>query len=384
MAREGFEADERHWRSRRHEFGKKVLQHRRDELGLTQSQIAKRTGISQPWLSRIESGSYDNLSPEIVRVLAECYKLSQEERAEWFEILYAISPENVGSVPDASWTNYDFRIEAFTTDLKTIHRMRAEGNTSLCLETAGDVAKRLQKFLKEISDAERQKPLLRLYALIKLEEAKAYTWCIPSDNIWAVTRPIVEEVKDIAKRGDDAELFGLAEFREGDAYYIAGHHHLSQRLLNRALEKIADADTQLWILRNVALNWAYLAAEEHFRKVESAIQDLINRSSSFGLDRLCNALEGLARAQGILGLSEAFQTWSMGGEIYAKMKRENKMAPFREVELIRTQLELIRHFHPRATRRLEAIGQRGLFLAREFGYLRHEKYIQNTLFGVLN
>ena len=55
------------------------LKKRRNELGLTQSDLAKRAGVSQPLIARIESGDVDpRLST--VRKILEAFEEAKKEK----------------------------------------------------------------------------------------------------------------------------------------------------------------------------------------------------------------------------------------------------------------------------------------------------------------
>ena len=58
-------------------LGNKVKK-RREELGISQSELAEMTKISQPGISRLENGRYTQSSPLVV-VLAKALKISTDE-----------------------------------------------------------------------------------------------------------------------------------------------------------------------------------------------------------------------------------------------------------------------------------------------------------------
>ena len=58
-------------------LGNKIKK-RREELGLSQTELAEMTNISQPGISRLEKGRYVPSSPVIV-VLAKALRMSTDE-----------------------------------------------------------------------------------------------------------------------------------------------------------------------------------------------------------------------------------------------------------------------------------------------------------------
>ena len=50
---------------------KELIRHRRQELGISQNQLAKRVGISQPFMAEIESGRKKPSLDVLMRICAE-------------------------------------------------------------------------------------------------------------------------------------------------------------------------------------------------------------------------------------------------------------------------------------------------------------------------
>lgn len=57
----------------------RIIKERRKELGLTQEELAEKTGTSQPYISELEKGKKDNPTVATLTKLAEVLKINLEE-----------------------------------------------------------------------------------------------------------------------------------------------------------------------------------------------------------------------------------------------------------------------------------------------------------------
>jgi transcriptional regulator with XRE-family HTH domain len=55
------------------------IKKRREELGLTQAELAKRAGIGQPYISKIESGVIRSPSSSTIDSLAKALEMDADE-----------------------------------------------------------------------------------------------------------------------------------------------------------------------------------------------------------------------------------------------------------------------------------------------------------------
>lgn len=59
--------------------GRNRLQKAMDLAGLTQVQVADRTGYTQPYISRVKNGHYSDLPGETMRTFAELFGCAIED-----------------------------------------------------------------------------------------------------------------------------------------------------------------------------------------------------------------------------------------------------------------------------------------------------------------
>jgi transcriptional regulator with XRE-family HTH domain len=56
-----------------------LLQSRREAAGLTQAEMAAELGVSRPYLSRLEHGTYDHPSPRVIMHIARRLEIRAED-----------------------------------------------------------------------------------------------------------------------------------------------------------------------------------------------------------------------------------------------------------------------------------------------------------------
>lgn len=59
-------------------FGERIRQ-LREQLGLTKAEYGKELGMSESWVSRVESGQFVNIKPGIIEKMAYLHKISTKE-----------------------------------------------------------------------------------------------------------------------------------------------------------------------------------------------------------------------------------------------------------------------------------------------------------------
>ena len=91
------------------------------------------------------------------------------------------------------------------------------------------------------------------------------------------------------------------------------------------------------------------------------------------------ALEGLARAEGLIRSVHAIETWKKGMKLHESTKEKKETVFVRDIQFIRTQLEIIKHVEPNDKDFLRATGSKGLLIARKHGYIRHADKIEKLL-----
>src|SRR5690606_31798609 len=73
------------WQTDRGEFGE-YLRERRQKLGYSQIEMARRIGVHQSQISRIENAETTPQSYQIALAFAQCYQLNKQETEEWLQL----------------------------------------------------------------------------------------------------------------------------------------------------------------------------------------------------------------------------------------------------------------------------------------------------------
>jgi predicted transcriptional regulator len=359
------------------EFGEEVLRVKRRRLGISQQEMARRIGINQSRVARIELGSGIPKDYLTAKKYVEHYKLNDEEARRFYQLTFGIAPE-VEALPQS------FTREVILDSVETIHQIRVQGNSFLAGVRADALSARLTE-LKKISptSSKANAVLLNAYAHVLNERAWIYKETLPPANVPVVTKSLITEIQNIAVACRDKELDGLFNLQRASTFYMMGQYVSAIPFLNRALENLGTEDNRLVALRVKALSWSYLKERLRFEEAEIQIKRAIETGRSLTLERICQSLEGLGRAQGILRLPRALKTIEEGWSIFEKMRSEHVQAPFRHAQLVRSHLEIVVNTEGKKTETIEDIGNAGLQVAQQHGYPRHELIIKDLLEEVI-
>lgn len=130
MTKEELDAAKSNWWSRLQDFGEEVLRpQRREKLGLTQAQMAKRIGVDQSRISRIEQGGGKPKDYPTAQAYATAYQLNKKQTRDWFHLLFGNPSYDVDSIEallqnvwDALNLSLDPDLYNYFTPLRNHHR----------------------------------------------------------------------------------------------------------------------------------------------------------------------------------------------------------------------------------------------------------------------
>ena len=359
------------------EFGEEVLRVRRKQLGISQQEMARRIGVHQSRVARVEIGTGTPKDYLTARKYVEHYKLNDEAANRFYQLVFGITPE-------AETLPQSFTREVILDSVETIHQVRVQGNPHLAGVRADALSTRLTGLKKTVSTSSKvYNALLNAYAHVLNERSWIYKETLPPSNVPVVTKALINEIQKIAVSCRDKELYGLFNLQKASTFYMMGQYSSSIPFLNIALENLKTEDNRLVALRVLALSWSYLGEKLRFEETETQIKRIMEAGRSLNLERICQSLEGLGRAQGILRLPKALRTIEEGWSIFKKMQREHVKAPFRHAQLVRSHLEIVLSTQGKKTEIIEDIGNAGLQVAQQYGYPRHELIIKDLLEDII-
>lgn len=297
------------------------------------------------------------------------------------------SPERTQSLALTITSSLDL-VEDLAEYLGMVTQMRQSGNPEIALQKATRLTDRLRevtelgisgKYILEVAEI-REKALIE-----KLHCTSTITM---KEKAARAVKTIVKELKNVATKFRSNEIAGLSTYWLADAHYLNENYESSMYLLVRALEDVQDIEYKMIILRQLALDWAYLDNELEFLKIEESAKRLINGrqfdSADYRhLERACQMYEGIGRGRGILGLSGALETLEEGKIFHSQLDRMGEKAPVLLVQISTSMLEVMLRYGNKDIRAAETIGERGKLLASIHGYPRHKIKIENLLHKIL-
>jgi transcriptional regulator with XRE-family HTH domain len=358
------------------EFGEAVLRAKRKKLGLTQQQMARKIGVHQSRIARIELGTGIPKDHPTAKKYSDSYKLTEEEENKFYQLIFGVEPQFLTLSPTV--------IEVFVDTIETIHQVRIQGNPQLAGMRADVTANRLNELKRVFHTASTTRDsLLKIYGRVLNERSWIYKETLAPRSVPVTTKPLINEMHAIAAACRDSELYGLFAFQKASTFYMMGQYVASLPLLTTALGHLKSSDDRLAVLRAIALSWSYLKDKTRFEETETKIRRIIEGGKCLSLERICQSLEGLGRAQGVLRLPRALKTMEEGWKIYAQMLDHHAIAPFRHVQLVRSHLEIAKHTEGKDPKLFENLGSEGLRVSQQHGYPRHELIIRSFLTEIL-
>lgn len=347
---------------RRQEIADFILR-RLEALSLSQTALGKRVDLSQPQISRIIRGEH---FPRDIAKFAEALELEGEERISFFSIAGYVIESPLSRVADVVAIDrniaYERLLEAYTGYQNAIYRARVFGGDSqFAIEQASVLTGQIQGALPNAPPIYRA-PLLTLLTQTYSELGWAYSAFSHLGELWTNNTSIIKDLFAIAKQYHDSKFSGLAYHFLGDAHYVMGDRTLSIRYLQQALAAEESPDNRLHLHRTMALNWALSGERKVFKKEATKIMELIQTSQASNFERICEAYEGLARAQGYLDLPIAYDTVQEGKSYYIRMESKGEKPPIRYAQLVRAELEIVKRLQPDEFRLIEQIGRVGMNL----------------------
>lgn len=255
-------------------------------------------------------------------------------------------------------------IECAEDQLKVISQVRSRGAPHPAIDAAKLLSDRLTGHLngKDTSSGVYQK-LEQILAKVLIQLSEIYRETCQFSDVARHTLPLTEQLKGIAKRQNNLDMWGVISLIRGDTFYIQGPEHYPEaaRLLETALERIQAVGYKVSALRALGIVWSRLENQTGFKKIEAEARELIE-SEKISKEDTCFLLEGLARGQAQLGDASAFATLDEWRTTFSQMQAQNIDHPIRWIQYARTQLEVLdrlggkRTLHP-STKEAEVLAE---------------------------
>jgi len=373
MTKDRLEAAKSHQWSNLNEFGEQVLRPRRDALGLSQPQMAKKIGVDQSRISRVEHGEKPKDAPTAQKYI-DAYKLTQQEAECWRQLIF-------GHPPTSFFPPEDLALVDGLID--SIRDISIQGNPTQAIKIVDQLDRWLLEKGRHASSVQYSQIRTR-HGWLLLEKANTYRDFLSREEIAKTAIPILQEVQQIAIESSNKEMLGVVRYQLGSVCYIAGEYRPAIRHYEKCREGLKAPEAQLLVLSDLAIVWGYLGGVSEVGKLALEFNHLLNEAEFSDLPAVCDALQAKVRAQGLVKLDDAWKTLEHLQDFCVKKNLVGQCAPIRDVQLYKAQVELIVRFEPWNKAPLENLGQRGLSLAQTYGFHRHAQQIGKLLEDSLN
>ena len=166
------------------------------------------------------------------------------------------------------------------------------------------------------------------------------------------------------------------------AYNIARNYKQGLAFYRLGFGLVENGDVRLRALRGVAIAGTYLNQPDQVNNAGRVVRRLVDEGKFTNLEQVCEALEGIGRAKGLLGSPEGYAWLDEAQRLlarYAELADDIKQPPLRLLQINNSRLEVVRRLQPANRVLIEELGRIGIRLAREYGYHRHENLINQWL-----
>lgn len=349
--------------------------------------LAERCGVSRPAASQWVSGK---LRPERLRVpsIAEALGLAEEE------ILRAGHYSEEGSrgvFAVAALASAD--VDRAREDVDDFYQTRVRGDALRTISKIDAWLPWLESKKRVTKSSRLYQELLLVQAHALYQKAESYMELLPPKDLTTIASTVVDAMYALANECDHAtaqeEVKRLADYQAAAIEYHNGNYGRAVAAYEAILDDV-DSKTfdgrALEAERTLAICYAYrkdLRVTEKRREISRLHKKIQSKvaTGQFSDEIVTETLEGVGRALGLVGMPSEGYALIKDGE--AIITSNNLLTPFRVVQLIKSELEII-YQDPTEKSFLQIRGEEGLRLARLFRYKRYEQRILQLLTMALN
>jgi DNA-binding CsgD family transcriptional regulator len=266
-------------------------------------------------------------------------------------------------------------LEMFWDYAGHIYMLRLAGQPQLAGVMAGALIARAAQAAAEAGAASAREAFLRVRVKALIEQGTLALETAPRAEVLPRVKPVAADLQALAHELHDADVMATAHMVLAGAYNIGKQYGVGRMLYARALATVQNEDLQLRSLRGLAIAATYLNDRDEIAAVKLKAQALIDAGRFTSLEQVCETLEGVGRAQGLVGLKGAAQWFEAAEQLLHPLGSP----PLRRLQVITSKLEVLRRTNPAATGEIERMGQAGIQLANQHGYPRHRAHLVEML-----
>jgi tetratricopeptide (TPR) repeat protein len=348
--------------------------------------LAAQCDVSRPAVSQWLAGEtrpHKRLLPHIARILSldvnEVMELAGYDTEEGKKSTYlqAVGTDDIEYAKNA---------------VASFYRVQLEGNAPRACKMIDEWLPWVETKKKAAYGTSLYDELLKTQAQALYQKGDAYTEFLTPSEYLDDSFKVAGILEEFAEECEDDRVAStidrLAHYRFGELWYHNKQPIKAIEAYNRALTGLSKSDYDdlaLEAVRTIAVcqtlrtDLNEIEKCREVRKLRNKARSLID-TGKFSDEMVIETLEGIGLAESKVNLLEAHKTID---EAMGIINTKNMRVPFRSVQVIRSQLELVRH-DPGQRSFVQVRGEEGRQLARLFGYKKYEHWFEGVLNQVLN
>ncbi|HKC04703.1 MAG TPA: helix-turn-helix transcriptional regulator [Patescibacteria group bacterium] len=355
-----------HWWSLLSEFGEEVLVKKRLLLVITQDEMARRCGINQSEISRIERGLATPQNVPTFSNICEQYKLNLNEKDKFAELVTGTkNPHNTDTSSGI--------LRLLKDQIAFVANLNRSGNPKMAIKQSEIIRAWLNNDSTKFTISNDKKIKMQL-SLLLLEESAAW-WDVAGnkDELIKMTRALLAESLSL----DPNDNFYLTN--EVFHAYILGNYAKAIEIFPK-IKNIKTNDGHNWgieLLRIRAIVSAQTNDLHIFTHLESEVKKQLSNSRVDDVNK-AYLLEGLGKAYSFLDKDKAIQFLSESQKLMDSLILSPLFWKIRYVQLSRSWLMATKSMPKERNKILKNINI-ALQICDQCGFIRHKNQILELL-----
>lgn len=355
-----------YWWSLLSEFGEEVLLKQRIVLGISQTVMAKRCGMAQSEISRIERGLVTPQNIPTSDEICDEYRLKQEDKDKYAKLVAGTKNPNDSNGSKGV-------LQLLKKQIAFVANLNRSGNPKMAIKQAQIIRSWIKNEVYETAIT-KNKRVIRQFSLLLLEESAAW-WDIAEnqDELRIRTAPLLNKGLQLDPKGS----FYLTN--KAFHYYIFGD---SDKVLE-VFPKIRDIKTNgghNWGMELLRIKTITAASKNDvilFKNLEKEIQKQILNPK---VDQINKAylMEGLGKAYSFIDKEKAITVLRESQKLMDTLITNPLFWKIRYVQLARSYLMATKDNSEERTQ-IKGLVDLALQICNQCGFIRHKKQILSLM-----
>ena len=347
----------------------------------TEQEIADWVGVSQPAVNKWLNG-YTQPKRVYLAILSAYLNLDPVELA----MAAGYQPEEImgvmpihESISFAEMEVTDF-INSEEQTVNTINTLWDTGSPQVAIDQSIIKTCEIRTKLERYLSPKRRFPLLRFLSRVLHEQGVAICVSRPPYQAWEDIQNLVEKQYEIAEELGDDEPLAAANYKLADAYSGLRKYDKARWHFSRALEYTKNDYWELGLTRLVMQNFAYIGDKKAVERGKAQIMRLLDKGQYSNL-MVITGMEGIGRSQALIGDCEGLKTLEKTRSIIDKATAQGEQMIYKQLQLTKSEILATVRLEKQDKNRIQELGERGLELVRQHGYLnsKYTKQFEKSL-----